>query len=124
MIKEIVQKSPTKIVNFEPSLNENRRKLSINFYVRALTNGEKRDHKWLVYSKSIEKDFFSFCCKLFEFSSSKLSSNGLCDLVHLGNWLQEGTLALGSKKNYTHHQVPSTTKYGLKGNQRRALSRK
>ncbi|XP_046988772.1 uncharacterized protein LOC124594438 [Schistocerca americana] len=50
-----------------------------------MTNEEKRDRKWLAYSKSAGKDF----CKLFASRSNKLSSDGLCDWVHLGNRLQE-----------------------------------
>ncbi|XP_022852021.1 uncharacterized protein LOC111373688 [Olea europaea var. sylvestris] len=57
---------------------------SSTYYIRHLTNGEKSDRKWLVYSISLDK-VFCFCCKLFkqEGNNIQLANEGINDWKNL-----------------------------------------
>jgi len=94
----IVKLGPKRVFNFNfpshvtissSSEREIYRRFSTNFYYRKLSNGEKVDRNWLVYS--ISKDcVFCFCCKLFGLSVyGSLSTNGTNDWSHLGTKLIE-----------------------------------
>lgn len=54
------------------------------YYTRELSNGEKQDRRWLVFSKSLNK-VFCFCCKLFskDIFPSLLASTGSKDWKHI-----------------------------------------
>ena len=80
LIDLLVKRGPPRenVVNF-PKDSENRH-FSSAFYIRHLSNGEKSDRKWLVYSVSLDK-VFCFCCKLFkqEGNNIQLANKGIND---------------------------------------------
>ena len=64
---------------------------SSNYYTRYMSNGEKHDRPWLVYSKDLDR-IFCFCCKLFKKHSHKenrLINEGFNDWIHAPVRLKE-----------------------------------
>ncbi|XP_058202748.1 uncharacterized protein LOC131317191 [Rhododendron vialii] len=80
----IVERGPLKRdkVNF-PMDNAGRRFLCFH-YIHRLSNGEKQDGRWLVYSNASDK-VFCFCCKLFKQDENEtmLATSGLNDWHNL-----------------------------------------
>jgi len=76
----LVEKGPLRgnVVDF-PKDSKNRH-FSSTYYPRHLSNGEKNDRKWLIYSVSLDKIFY-FCCKLFkqERNYIQLANEGTSD---------------------------------------------
>lgn len=85
----LVEKGPIRENNITFPKDENSRHFSTAFYVKMLTNGEKHDRKWLIYSKDFNK-VYCFCCKLFNTSCSKnqLSDEGTRDWKNLNSKLK------------------------------------
>ncbi|XP_028068330.1 zinc finger MYM-type protein 5-like [Camellia sinensis] len=85
----LVERGPIRsnVVNF-PRDDKDRR-FSSTYYIRNLSNGEKQDMKWLVYSDASNK-VFCFCCKLFKEDGNKtqLATNGFKDWKNLGHRLR------------------------------------
>ncbi|KAI3687482.1 hypothetical protein L1987_81179 [Smallanthus sonchifolius] len=83
-IKLLVEKGPKRDNNivYGP-YDTNRRRFSAAFYTRTLSNMEKVDRPWLVYSKEIDK-LFCFCCKVFRkgVPKGKLDGEGYVDWHH------------------------------------------
>lgn len=60
------------------------------FYTRDMVNGEKKDRRWLVYSKALDKAF-CFCCKLFRHDKGggNLATTGYNDWRNFSARLKE-----------------------------------
>ena len=99
----LVEKGPVRIIDHIFPL-KNGRRFSAVHYIRKLSNCERLDRRWLVYS--IHKDkAFCFCCKLFSNSVNVFSRDGydnwknftamvsshetsFCDINSQKNWIE------------------------------------
>ena len=109
MINVLVQKGPKR----DSSIQHGKKgKLSRRFsavsYTRVLSNGEKCDREWLVYSKDLDK-VFCFCCKLLRkgLVRGQLANEGFSDWAHLGHRLKE-------HETSREHVTNMTTWYDLR----------
>ncbi|XP_058778632.1 uncharacterized protein LOC131652705 [Vicia villosa] len=85
----LVEKGPLKVIDIDFPKDESSRHFSSSFYIKKLSNGEKRERRWLIYSQDLDK-VFCFCCKLFNTlsSTSKLASCGIKDWKNLSSKLR------------------------------------
>ncbi|KAL5543694.1 hypothetical protein UlMin_007478 [Ulmus minor] len=69
--------------------DENSKHFSTSYYTRKLSNVEKHDRRWLIYSKDFDK-VYCFCCKLFSTKSNvtQLGNEGTKDWKNLGTKLK------------------------------------
>ncbi|XP_058742134.1 uncharacterized protein LOC131614583 [Vicia villosa] len=76
----LVKNGPIKITDIDFPKDVYARHFSSSLYIQQLSNGEKRERRWLVYSQNLDK-VFCFCCKLFNAlpSTSKLAHEGSND---------------------------------------------
>ncbi|XP_026437248.1 zinc finger MYM-type protein 5-like [Papaver somniferum] len=66
LIDILVEKGPIRVSDFEfPYDNISGKCFLVTYYTKSLTNLEKQDRRWLIYSISLDK-VFCFCCKLFK----------------------------------------------------------
>ncbi|KAL5558845.1 hypothetical protein UlMin_035056 [Ulmus minor] len=85
----LVEKGQTRESDINFPKDENSRHFSTSYYTRKLSNGEKYDRRWLIYSKYFDK-VYCFCCKLFSTKSSvtQLGNEGTIDWKNLGTKLK------------------------------------
>ena len=84
----MIEKGPIRHDNFQYPKDENNRYFYSSCYQRTLSNGEKHDRRWLVYSKDLDK-VYCFCCKLFSSTNvSQLANEGTKDWKNLGSKLK------------------------------------
>jgi hypothetical protein len=78
------------------------RRFTANLFTRVLSNGEKCDRDWLVYSKELDR-VFCFCCKIFRrgMGRGQLANDGFGDWGHVGERLKEHETGTKHVKNMT-----------------------
>ncbi|XP_021761137.1 zinc finger MYM-type protein 1-like [Chenopodium quinoa] len=78
------------------------RRFTANLYTRFLSNGEKCDRDWLVYSKELDR-VYCFCCKIFKkgMERGQLTNEGFLDWGHVGFRLKEHETSINPVKNMT-----------------------
>ena len=65
----LVERGPIRDNDIILPWGDDTRHFSTIHYTWILSNEEKHDRKWLVYSKDMDQ-VFCFCCKLFKFKST------------------------------------------------------
>jgi len=76
----LVEKCHIRITDIDFPKDKYSRHFSISYYIQKLSNGEKHERRWLIYSIDLDR-VFCFCCKLFNVISctSKLDNKGSRD---------------------------------------------
>jgi hypothetical protein len=91
MIDILVQKDCRRDLSIQKGPKDRlSRRFSATLYTRVLSNGEKCDREWLVYSKELG-GVFCFCCKLLKkgHSKSQLANEGFSVWSHVHRSLKE-----------------------------------
>lgn len=102
---DVIKRGPQRgdIVDFPIDIQG--RHFSLDHYSRQLTNGEKMDRKWLIYSVVLNK-VYCFCCTLFKRSSraTQLNFHGSDDWHNIAQKLRdhEGSCDHLNKKINSH----------------------
>ncbi|XP_050147476.1 uncharacterized protein LOC126622803 [Malus sylvestris] len=87
----LAEKGPGRDLSIEKGPKDQfNRRFNAAFYTQYLSNGEKHDRDWLVYSNDVDK-VFCFCCKLFKKGPLKgqLANDGYIDWTYLNVRLKE-----------------------------------
>ncbi|XP_076938332.1 uncharacterized protein LOC143606452 [Bidens hawaiensis] len=97
-IKLLVKKGPKRDNNIvNGPYDKHKRRFSSTLYTRTLSNLEKCDRPWLVYSIEVDK-IFCFCCKLFR----KGFPNGNLDGEGYNNWHHASTSVKNHEVSLDH----------------------
>lgn len=91
MIDILVMEGPKRDLSIVKGLKDKfSKRFTANLYTRVLSNGEKCDRDWLVYSKELDK-VFCFSCKVFKrgIGRGQLTNEGFSDWAHIGERLRE-----------------------------------
>ncbi|XP_026398695.1 zinc finger MYM-type protein 1-like [Papaver somniferum] len=88
LVDFLVENGPVRVDNIIFPRDDKNDCFSSYHYFRKLSNFEKQDRRWLVYSKTLDK-VFCFCCKLFmkRESNYQLCSTGFNDWNNLSGRL-------------------------------------
>ena len=80
----LVEKGPIRITDINFPKGKYSRHFSVSYYIQKLSNGEKHERRWLIYSTNLDR-VFCFCSKLFNVISctSKLGNKGSRDWRNL-----------------------------------------
>lgn len=103
MIDLLVTKGPKRDLSIVNGPKDNfSRRFTANLYTRVLSNGEKCDRDWLVYSKELDR-VFCFCCKVFKrgIGRGQLTNEGFSDWAHIGERLREHETGMEHVKSMT-----------------------
>ncbi|CAH9082723.1 unnamed protein product [Cuscuta europaea] len=103
MINNLVEKGPIRDLSITKGpKDQSSRRFSSAFYTRILSNREKCDREWLVYSKEIDK-VFCFCCKIFKkgIGRNQLANERFGDWTHVTTRLREHECSAEHLKNMT-----------------------
>ncbi|CAN1801737.1 Zinc finger MYM-type protein 5 [Linum perenne] len=101
MIDMLVAKGPKRDLSIEKGpKNKFSKRFCASWYTRILSNGEKRDREWLVYSKELDK-IFCFCCKIFKKNGvrGQLANEGFNDWSHVIGRLKEHESSIEHVRN-------------------------
>lgn len=95
----IVKKGAVQIMNFKFPINEESRSFSDSYYYKLMSNGEKVNIPWIIYSKKMDA-VFCFSCRLFPNSSNKTNFiNGLNDWKHLSERIKSHNASIFHQKS-------------------------
>lgn len=84
----LVLHGPVRVQNITYPLDKNNRHFSNFYYTRILSNQEKQDRRYLVYSQKHDR-VYCFACRLFATSNtSSLSDSGVNNWKNLGAYLK------------------------------------
>ncbi|XP_026429956.1 zinc finger MYM-type protein 5-like [Papaver somniferum] len=88
----LVEKGPIRVVSEHNQYpyNEHRRRFSNRYFKQKMSNGERVDRRWIVYS-TVKDHVFYFSCKLFKGDGvdCQLDTNGYNDWHNLGKKLRQ-----------------------------------
>jgi hypothetical protein len=104
MIELLATKGPIRDLSIvKGPRDKSRRRFTANLYTRTLSNGEKCDRDWLVYSKELDR-LFCFCCKVFKRGNGRgqLANEGFSDWSHVFVRLKEHEASLEHIKSMTN----------------------